>query len=117
MGTRILSMLSDYLIGDIDFNSLEDLVIPLAWEVEGEESDLVDRLAAEMACVKDFTLEEAEFRSRVTEIVRPKPDIAFQDATGQMDTAIWTGLDSRNVVIKYREPAATIDHRLVVQFG
>ena len=69
MSSRILELLTSYSIGNLDFESLEDLVIPLAWEEEGSAQDLVDRVAAEIAMVKDGASDEAMFRARVGEIV------------------------------------------------
>ena len=54
MNARILEILRSYLIGDIDFNTLEDRVIPLAWEVDDEYRDFVDQIAVEIAYVKDL---------------------------------------------------------------
>ena len=68
MNSSILELLTNYLIGDLDFESFEYLVIPLAWETEGLEQDLVDLIAAEMAMVKDGVSDEATFRARMEEI-------------------------------------------------
>lgn len=66
---NILELLTSYLMGDLDFESLEDLVIPLAWEEDGSAQDVVDRIAAEIALVKDGATDESTFRARVEEIV------------------------------------------------
>ena len=68
MGSNVLELLNNYVIGDLDFESLEDLVIPLAWEAKGQAQDLVDRVAAEIALVKDGVSDEAMFRERIGEI-------------------------------------------------
>lgn len=67
--TNILELLTSYLAGDLDCESLEDLVIPLAWEEDGPAQDVVDRVAAEMALVKDGASDEAMFRERIGQIV------------------------------------------------
>ncbi len=69
MNSGILEILTSYSTGDLDLASLEDLVIPLAWEEEGSAQDLVDRVAAEIAMVKDGASDEVMFRARVEEIV------------------------------------------------
>ena len=66
---NILELLTGYSVGDLDFESLEDLVIPLAWEEDGPAQDVVDRVAVEIALVKDGASDEALFRERIGEIV------------------------------------------------
>ncbi len=66
---NILELLTSYSMGDLDFESLEDLVIPLAWEQDGPLQDVIDLIAAEIALVKDGTSDEAMFRERIEEIV------------------------------------------------
>ncbi len=69
MNSRILELLTSYSTGDLDFVSLEDLVIPLAWEEDGPAQDVVDRVAAEIALVKDGASDETMFRERIGQIV------------------------------------------------
>lgn len=69
MNSRILELLTSYSTGDLDFVSLEDLVIPLAWEEDGPAQDVVDRVAAEIALVKDGASDETMFRERIGELV------------------------------------------------
>ena len=121
MNTIILEMLRSYLIGDFDFDSLEDRVIVLAWEADGEDSHLVDQIAVEIAYVKDEVSDEATFKARVAEIAVPKPDIMFMlwdaYAGGNLHTTTRTGGDNTNRRLTYREPVAAVDHHLVVRFG
>ena len=72
MNARILEILRSYLIGDIDFNTLEDRVIPLAWEVDDEDRDFVDQIAVEIAYVKDDTSDEVLFRVRIADMLVPE---------------------------------------------
>ena len=65
----MLELLTSYSMDDLDFVSLEDLVIPLAWDGDGPAQDVVDRVAAEIALVKDGASDEAMFRERIGEIV------------------------------------------------
>ena len=67
--TNILELLTGYLVGDLDFEQLEDLVVPLAWEDDVQAQNVVDRIAAEIALVKDGASDDAMFRERVGEIV------------------------------------------------
>ncbi len=68
MNTRILEILRSYLIGDIDFDTLEDRVISLAWEVDGEDRHLVDQIAVEISYVKDEVSDEDLFRARIADL-------------------------------------------------
>ena len=72
MNARILEILRSYLIGDIDFNTLEDRVIPLAWEVDDEYRDFVDQIAVEISYVKDDASDEDLFRVRVADLIVPE---------------------------------------------
>ena len=65
MKDTILRILEQYLTGEIDIDALEDQLIPLAWSVEGEDTDLIDEFAAELAYVKDRVSDEGTFRERV----------------------------------------------------
>ena len=69
MDDTILRILEQYLIGEIDIDALEDQLIPLAWSVEGEDADLIDEFAAELAYVKDRVSDEGMFRERVAGLV------------------------------------------------
>ena len=68
MNSRVLELLTGYLIGDLDFESFEDLIIPLAWDSEITAQDVVDQIAAEIALVKDGASDDATFRVRIAEI-------------------------------------------------
>ena len=69
MKDTILRILDQYLIGEIDIDALEAQLIPLAWSVEGEDADLIDEFAAELAYVKDRVSDEGMFRERVAGLV------------------------------------------------
>ena len=77
MDAVILEMLRSYLNGDFDFDSLENRIIPLAWEVDGGDRDLVDQIAVEIAYVKDELSDEATFKARVAEIAALQRDVMF----------------------------------------
>ena len=69
MKDTTLRTLEQYIVGEIDIDTLEDQVIPLAWSVEGEDADLIDEFAAELAYVKDRVSDEGMFRERVAGLV------------------------------------------------
>lgn len=69
MDDQILKVVSLYLDGGIDFDSLEDRIIPLAFKADPKRGGLVYQLVAEIAYVKDRVSDEPTFKARVTEIV------------------------------------------------
>ena len=69
MKDKILEILREYLAGGMDIDALEDQVIPLAWSVEGEDADLIDEVAAELAYVKDKVSDESTFKTRIAGIL------------------------------------------------
>ena len=73
MTDKILETLRLYLIGDIDLDSLEDRIIPFAWDTEFTDQDLIDQIAVEIAYIKDGVSDESTFRKRIAEIARRVP--------------------------------------------
>ena len=71
----ILGTLRLYLAGDIDLDSLEDRIIPLAWDDEFEDQDLVDQIAVKLVYIKDGVSDESIFRTRMAEILAQTQDI------------------------------------------
>ena len=62
-----LDALHLFLKGDIDLDTLEERVVPLAWNSEYQNQDLVDIISIELAYVKDGISDEALGRERLTE--------------------------------------------------
>ena len=78
MTNKIPGMVRLYLIGDIDFDTLEDRLLPLAWNSQSEEEmDAVDLILAEICCVKDGVSDEDLFRERMAYLVGPDDDDAL----------------------------------------
>ena len=69
MDDRVIHALRLYLNDSIDFDSLEDHVIPIAFEDEAEDGGLVFEVVSEIAYVKDRVLGEGMFRERVAGLV------------------------------------------------
>ena len=67
MNDIILEALGLYLNGDIDLDSLEDRIIPLAWDADYDQ-DLIDQIAFELIYIKDGLSDESIFRTRMAEI-------------------------------------------------
>ena len=70
MTDKILEAILLYLNGDIDLDTLEDRIIPFAWDDDFEDQELVDRIAFELIYIKDGLSDESIFRTRVGEIAR-----------------------------------------------
>ena len=62
---KVLEALNLYLMGDIDLDTLEDRVIPLAFTTEYDDNDLIDHIAIELAYIKDGISDEPLFRERL----------------------------------------------------
>ena len=74
MSDQILETLRLYLAGDIDLDSLERRIIPLAWDTDFDQ-DLVDQIAVELVYIKDGVSDESIFRTRVAEIASQVPTV------------------------------------------
>ena len=66
---KAFDALNLFLDGDIDLDALEDRVVPLAWDSEYENQDLVDIISIELVYIKDGISDEPLFRERVVEAV------------------------------------------------
>ena len=64
-----LETLSLYLNGEIDFEALEERIIPLGFDDTFEHQDLVDLITIEIAYILDGISDEPLFRERVVEAV------------------------------------------------
>ena len=63
-----LDALKRYLNGDIDLDALEERVIPLAWDNDYIEQDLIGEICIEIAYINDGVSDENMFRERVSRI-------------------------------------------------
>ena len=62
MNDEILKAVQLYLMGDIDIDSLEDRIIPFAWETEFKDKELLDEILFELIYIKDGVSDEPIFR-------------------------------------------------------
>ena len=69
MDDGVIRALRLYLNDSIDFDSLEDRIIPVAFEAEAEDGGPVFEVVAEIAYVKDRVSDEGVFRERVAGLV------------------------------------------------
>ena len=71
MTCEVPGILRLYLSDDIDFDALEDRLLPLAFNPQNEEErDMVDLVFAEFYCVRDGTSSEPLFKERISELSR-----------------------------------------------
>ena len=63
-----LDALKRYLNGDIDLDALESRIIPLGWDNDFEDQDLIGELFIEIAYINDGVSDEDIFRERVSKI-------------------------------------------------
>lgn len=68
MNDEIFKTLQLYLAGEIDIDSLEDRIIPFAWETEFEDQELLDAILFKIIYIKDGLTDEPVIRTRVAEI-------------------------------------------------
>ena len=61
-----LDALNRYLNGDIDLDALEDRIIPLAWDDNFKDQELIGELFIEIAYINDGVSDEDIFRERVS---------------------------------------------------
>ena len=63
-----LDALKRYLNGDIDLDALEERIIPLAWDNDFKDQELIGELFIEIAYFNDGISNEHIFRERVSKI-------------------------------------------------
>ena len=73
MTDEIFETLRLYLAGEINVDSLEDKIIPFAWETEFEDQELLDAILFELIYIKDGLTDESAFRTRMAEIANQIP--------------------------------------------
>ena len=73
MNHQILKTLQLYLLGDIDIDSLEDRIIPLAWDNDFKDRDILNEIMFELIYIKDGLSDEPIFRTRIAEIASRAP--------------------------------------------
>ena len=90
---KALEALTRYLNGEIDLDSLEERIIPLAWDDKFENQDLVDLITIEIAYINDGVSDELTFRSRMAEFIALRRNIAItlDDRVGEFRVSNVTG--------------------------
>ena len=84
MDEKVLEILRLYLSGELDFDSLEDRVVVIAFAADDRGRQLVSivyEVLAEIAYVKDRVLDEATFKTRMAGIVA-RQQVGVQPVSG-----------------------------------
>ena len=76
MTEKILETIRLYLNGDIDLDTLEDRIIPLIWDDDFKDQDLLNEILVELIYIKDGLSDEPIFRTRMAEILAQTQDVA-----------------------------------------
>ena len=63
-----LDALKLYINGDMDLDTLEERIIPLAWDNDFKDQELIGELFIEIAYINDGVSDEDIFRERVSKI-------------------------------------------------
>ena len=71
-----LDALKLYINGDIDLDALEERVIPLAWDNDFKDQELIGELFIEIAYVNDGVSDENIFRERVSQLAASRSPAA-----------------------------------------
>ena len=76
MTHQIPDTLRLYLAGDIDLDTLEDRIVPLAWDDDLKDQDILNEIMFELIYIKDGVSDEPLFRTRAAEILAQTQDAA-----------------------------------------
>ena len=76
MTDKIPETIRLYLNGDIDLDTLEDRIIPLIWDDDFKDQDLLNEILVELIYIKDGLSDEPIFRTRMAEILAQTQDVA-----------------------------------------
>ena len=78
MTNEIPDILRLYLNDDIDFDTLENRIISLAWNPdEREDQLLIDTILVEIFYIWDNVSDECLFRDRIAELIASEPNRAL----------------------------------------
>ena len=69
MDERISGAISNYLIGSIEFDSLEDHLVPLAWDSDIKSPKTLDDVLFALIHFKDGLFDEPTLRSKLEAIL------------------------------------------------
>ena len=71
MTDQLLSLLSLYVDKQIAVEEIDNWIALNIWDATGDDRNLIDRVAVELAYLKDLVSDESYFRTRMAEILSP----------------------------------------------
>ena len=116
---RAMDALKLYLDDDIDLDALEERIIPLAWDAEHEDQDLVGLILTEIAYINDGISNDALFRSRMSDMTAfRRQDITFSvnDGASEVQKHGFSA-NSSTVPVTYIQPQPTVDYQFVARLN
>lgn len=116
---KALEALTCYLNGEIDLDSLEERIIPLAWDDEFKDQDLIDLISIEIAYLNDLVSDESIFRNRMASVAASKESIVVSigDRTDESQVSDKTGSIAEMHFIPYKAASLTTDYQIVAEFN
>ena len=107
------------LNGEIDLDSLEECIIPLAWDDEFEDQDLIDLVSIEIAYISDQVSNESTFRDRISQIAASRESVVVNFSNGIERLRVSNVTDSIADIksVTYRHPSPVIDYQVVVELS
>ena len=116
---KALEALTRYLNGEIDLDSLEERIIPLAWDDKFENQDLVDLITIEIAYINDGVSDELTFRSRMAEFIALRQNIAItlDDRVGEFRVSNVTGNLGNVHFTTYEPPRPTTEYTFAAELN
>ena len=119
-----LNAINLYLSGEIEFDDLQVRIIPLAWDADFDDQDLVDIVSIEIAYILDGVSDELIFRHRLAEVVMTRQDETtfinvVDESKGRVASQTLATLNSSSQTIEYEATLAihNVEHSLAMQFA
>lgn len=76
MREDLLELLEVYLTAEADIDAIDSWIAANVWDAGEDDKHLIDEVAVELAYLSDGNSDEAHFRRRVAEILRPTSDVS-----------------------------------------
>ena len=114
MTDHLLSLLSLYVDEQITAEDVDNWIALNIWDATDDDRDLIDRVAVELAYLKDLLSDESYFRTRMAEILSPT---VTHDTRPEESVSQTIGTASSSVTVTSHDPAEVIDLRFVARFA
>ena len=95
MTTDLLSLLSLYLVRQIELPQVRDWISLNVWNANQHERELIDRVSVELAYLDDGLLDEQPFRDRLLDAITPTVFQEIKEVTDYRHNAL---IDASTIV-------------------